>query len=262
MLSVVIPIGNLARDFYNLTDIIKQSCLADVELIFVLDTDEEKANVKLRNLCKAEHQAKFSVFKCSERNPGASRNIGITNATGEWIAFCDSDDVWAVDRLHTQVKQRSDETRAMCSNAWIDNGVDEMMLMFESPPDTLRLQDLLKSNQIVNSSVLVERSLLKEVGGIPMSPNLRGLEDYATWLRISAITDFQFVSDPLITYKDNSTGSIRSEQEFSRIQNQTYAWIDFLAWMRARGLPLDKSETQISIKLPKLIAKEARKYLN
>jgi glycosyltransferase involved in cell wall biosynthesis len=92
MLSVVIPIGNLARDFYNLTETIKQSCLADVELIFVLDTDEEKANVKLRNLCKAEHQAKFSVFKCSERNPGASRNIGITNATGEWIAFCDSDD--------------------------------------------------------------------------------------------------------------------------------------------------------------------------
>lgn len=93
MLSVVIPIGNLARDFYNLKEMIKQSCFVDVELIFVLDTDEEKANITLQNLCEAEHQEKYSIFKCSGRNPGTSRNIGIVNATGNWIVFSDSDDI-------------------------------------------------------------------------------------------------------------------------------------------------------------------------
>ena len=93
MLSVVIPIGCLAKDFNNLKDIIKQSLLVEVELIFVLDTDEERADIKLQNLCEAEHLENYFIFECSGRSPGASRNIGIINASGEWIVFCDSDDI-------------------------------------------------------------------------------------------------------------------------------------------------------------------------
>jgi len=93
VLTVVIPIGCLAKDFNNLKDIIKQSLLVELEMIFVLDTDEEEAFIKLQNLCEAEHLENYFIYECHGRNPGASRNIGITKASGEWIVFCDSDDM-------------------------------------------------------------------------------------------------------------------------------------------------------------------------
>lgn len=257
-ISVLIPTYNRADSLRETLSAITAQTYPPFEIVIADDGSTDDTV----NMLSGLHLENLKVLRLKHSGlPAVARNAALEASSGDWVAFCDSDDMWAPNRLHAQVSQRSGEVRAICSNAWIDNGTTESRLMFQNPPTTLSLENLLESNQIVNSSVLVERNLLVEVGGIPTSPNLRGVEDYATWLRLSFITNFQFISEPLITYRENSAGSIRSEQEFSRILNQAYAWIDFLAWMRSRGVPLDKSETEISIKLPKLIAKNARKML-
>jgi glycosyltransferase involved in cell wall biosynthesis len=257
-ISVLIPTYNRADSVLETLSAITAQTYAPFEIVIADDgsTDETVnmlSGLQLDNL-------KVILLQHSGL-PAVARNAALEASSGDWVAFCDSDDIWEANRLHAQVSQRSGGVRAMCSNAWIDDGTTEVRLMFQNPPTTLSLENLLKSNQIVNSSVLVERNLLMEVGGIPTSPNLRAVEDYATWLRMSSITNFQFISEPLITYRENSVGSIRSEQEFSRVLNQAYAWIDFLAWMRSRGSPLYKSEIAIRVMLPRLIAKNARKML-
>lgn len=257
-ISVLIPTYNRAESLLETIDAITKQTYPPFEIVVADDGSTDKTVEMLHGL----NIVNLKILPLQHSGlPAVARNAALRASSGDWVAFCDSDDIWGIDRLNIQVTQKLANCRAICSNAWIDRGTPERSLMFESPPLKLRLEDLLKSNQIVNSTVLVEKALLMEVGGIASSPNLRGLEDYATWLRISAITDFQFVSEPLITYRDDSEGSIRNEQEFSRILNQAYAWIDFLAWMRARGYALDKSETEISVELPKLIAKNVRKVL-
>ena len=54
---------------------------------------------------------------------------------------------------------------------------------------------LLKGNIIANSSVVVRKSILDQIGGINMSVKLIASEDYNTWMRIAQITD-QFVYLP------------------------------------------------------------------
>jgi glycosyltransferase involved in cell wall biosynthesis len=93
LLSTIVPIGNLAIDYENLKKITQLSYAKPIELIFILDTDEKQALNQLELLCNNERLSSFQIIEGTGRNPGASRNLGISSAQGEWIVFCDSDDI-------------------------------------------------------------------------------------------------------------------------------------------------------------------------
>ena len=92
-LSVVIPIGNLGRDIENLKNIFSAVPEREVELVLVLDTAEKLAFIQLNELCKINGLSRYKILECADRNPGSGRNIGVKAAEGEWIIFCDSDDM-------------------------------------------------------------------------------------------------------------------------------------------------------------------------
>jgi hypothetical protein len=127
-------------------------------------------------------------------------------------------------------------------------------LMFSQLPKFLDNSQILKSNQIINSSVLIQKKLLDEVGGIPTSLALRGLEDYATWLRVTTIVPFQVLNEPLVTYAPASANALRADTASNGALTAPLAWLDFLAWMRQRGEPLTISENLINVALPRAIA--------
>jgi len=92
LLSVIIPINKFERDFNNLCEIIRASKSLSLELIFILDTSENSAHETLEKLCQTESLMNYRILESNRRNPGSSKNIGILNATGSWVLFCDSDD--------------------------------------------------------------------------------------------------------------------------------------------------------------------------
>jgi glycosyltransferase involved in cell wall biosynthesis len=109
LLTVVIPIGNLDRDHENLKSIIKSLRNIEIEIVFVLDTEEKSAVLFLSELCKFESLKNYKVLECTDRNPGTSRNVGITAAEGEWIVFCDSDDMPIFSNLQTAMSKANSE---------------------------------------------------------------------------------------------------------------------------------------------------------
>jgi glycosyltransferase involved in cell wall biosynthesis len=92
LLSVIIPINKFERDFNNIGSIIRTFKTLYLELIFILDTSEKSAHEVLEKLCQTENLINYKILKSYGRNPGSSKNMGILNAVGEWILFCDSDD--------------------------------------------------------------------------------------------------------------------------------------------------------------------------
>jgi glycosyltransferase involved in cell wall biosynthesis len=93
LLSVIIPINKFERDYSNLGSIVRASKSLYLEMIFVLDTSEKSAREELEKLCQTENLINYKILKSYGRNPGSSKNMGVLNATGEWILFCDSDDL-------------------------------------------------------------------------------------------------------------------------------------------------------------------------
>lgn len=141
------------------------------------------------------------------------RNRGIRASRGEWLAFLDSDDEWLPEKLEKQFKHATEiGCDASCTNAiryipsqeYSGEYVDDI---FE---DRISFPLLLKDNCIICSSVLVKKELVEKSNYFPEDRTLKVGEDYALWLRIATLTDFAFVSEPLLIYRDEPQNSIRA----------------------------------------------------
>lgn len=254
--SVIVPTHNRISSLLEVVSSIANQTYPVVEIIVADNGSTDGSREALVDL--GIQELKVLTLENSGR-PSTARNAGLAVAQGDWIAFCDSDDYWSPKRLEAQIEARLPSTRAICSNAWVMAPQSEARhLAYRSLPNKLGIEELLKKNVVINSSVLIERELLLQIGGIPDAPSLKFVEDYAAWLRVAFLSPFQVINEPLLTYTDDLANSIRGEQPFEHVMTGVIAWVDFLAWMRSRGKPLSFSEKAIDAALPRLIATNLR----
>lgn len=93
LLSVVVPIHNMAGRLQNLDQWIAQTIDVDMEVILVDDLQDQTCSTELSNLIKKYPKAKINLLSGLYKSPGESRNVGKIEACGDWVMFWDSDDV-------------------------------------------------------------------------------------------------------------------------------------------------------------------------
>jgi teichuronic acid biosynthesis glycosyltransferase TuaG len=165
-------------------------------------------------------------------HPGRARNIGLAMSTSQWIAFLDSDDLWEPDKLKIQIDYASSQkAQAICTNASILDGNNSGGILYPSLPRILTTKKLIKSNYIINSSVLISRDLLIQVGGISAEYSVRGVEDYSTWLKTSRFVNWHVINEPLVLYAQFSEDSIRIGSQLNHY-SRVYAWLDYASWSK------------------------------
>ena len=171
--------------------------------------------------------------------PGLCRVSGIQHSEADWIAFLDSDDYWSKNKISRQLEvARKYGAGFVASNAVKLFGSEEFGNMFDFLPLKLSFAQAAQSNLIVNSSVLLRRSILSEEFDYATSHNVRAVEDYATWLRILTKYDCYLLGEPLTFYRE-SPGSIRKEVLGDP---RGHAFADFLNWSK-----LEQNQTNIDL---------------
>lgn len=164
--------------------------------------------------------------------PGIGRQIGINASDAEWIAFLDSDDYWAPEKIEKQIKLADlKNSNLVYSNGWIVKAGSTEEIFFNEFPKKISFTELLATNWLLNSSVIVKRELFTSKTAYATSARLRAVEDYATWLRLATICDFCGVDEPLTYYRDHS-GSIKSEDSSDP---RIHAIADFIRWAHTSG---------------------------
>lgn len=105
LVSIIMPSWNTGRFIAESIESVLAQTYKNWELLIVDDcstdnTDEVVARFK---------DIRIKYFK-NEQNSGAAltRNRAMCEAQGEWIAFLDSDDLWAPDKLEKQLKFMND----------------------------------------------------------------------------------------------------------------------------------------------------------
>ena len=139
------------------------------------------------------------------RNEGviaSSRNKGIELATGEFVAFLDSDDTWSPAKLEACVALLNKGADVVChAEYWIDENGHSRLVTYGPKNAATRHSLIYHGNRVSTSATMVRTSLLREVGGFDTSPELISTEDYDLWVRLAENNArFEFIDDPLGEY--------------------------------------------------------------
>lgn len=236
-ISVIIPTYNRANDLLSaIRSVLGQTY--PVNEILVCDdgsTDDSKA------LVKALQQDRIKWIDCGRNGmPSIPRNIGISRAGSEWLAFLDSDDAWLPDKIEAQINRVQATGRlAVSAQAWRIRPDHAPCLYLNYTGDTIRFTDLLQVNYVICSSMMVHRSVLLSTGGFPKAGQFKAIEDYALWLKVAAVTDIDFVSTPVVNYQDVPAQSIRAN-DVSVVEQRKLILSELLGWLRVSGITEQK----------------------
>jgi glycosyltransferase involved in cell wall biosynthesis len=160
----------------------------------------------------------------------ASRNYGITLAQAPIIAFLDSDDWWAPDKLERCMPLFATGADVVYHTLWIVKDLQQ------KPTQSIDIRalkqpvytDLLsRGNTIPTSGTMVRKTLLEQVGGFSEEKDLIAWEDFDCWLRIARLTDnFSSVAVPLGYYwvgGDNISSAPRMLDNLAAMKKHYFA---------------------------------------
>lgn len=93
-ISVIIPCHNAGAWIDDALASVAAQTFPAAEVLVIDDSSTDDSADRAES-----NQAVHHVIHVSCRNAAAARNVGIENATGDWIAFLDADDLWLPDHL-------------------------------------------------------------------------------------------------------------------------------------------------------------------
>lgn len=101
LVSIVMPSWNTAKFIRESIDSVRNQTYTNWELLIVDDCSTDDTD----EIVTSYMDERIRYFK-NEKNSGAAltRNRALREARGEWIAFLDSDDLWAPEKLERQIQ--------------------------------------------------------------------------------------------------------------------------------------------------------------
>jgi len=205
--SVIIPTYNSARYITAAVESVLAQTFTDYELIVVDDGSTDETRQVLQ-----QYEGKLTYIYQENQGRSAARNTGIGAASGDYIAFLDSDDLWLPKKLECQVPildhhpavalvysqllyidSRGNPVRFR--GKWV-YGDDESRIIIADRCKDLFLGCVVSGG---GSNAVVRRSLLDEVGLFDEA--LSYPEDWDLWLRLSRKGPFAYIPEPLGYYR-------------------------------------------------------------
>ena len=176
-ISVVMPAYNAASTLVrSMASVLAQSHV-EVELLVVDDRSRDATWELIRAAALADARV-VPIRQPSNKGVAEARNAGIEAATGDFIAFLDSDDTWHPGKAARQLAHMQASGTLVCYAGY--RRVDERgrVLSLVRPPPRTGYADMLRSNRIGNLTGMYDRRL-----GEARFRRI-GHEDYVFWLEL------------------------------------------------------------------------------
>ena len=192
--SVIIPTYNRAWVIKEAIDSVLTQDYTEFELIVVDDGSTDQTFDVLES-----YRNDIKVLSQKNKGVSAARNRGIAEASGNFIAFLDSDDLWLSQKLSVQIdffNQTPDALICQTEEVWIRNGLRVNPKKRHKKPSGMIFKPSLRLCLVSPSAVMIRRHLLDRVGRF--DETLPACEDYDLWLRISCRFPIYLIDTPLI----------------------------------------------------------------
>lgn len=208
LVSVVIPTFNRAKVVVDAIESASKQTYGNIEIIVVDDGSCDNTEQIVKSYrCKAP--VKF-IKHGKNKGGSAARNTGIRAASGELVAFLDSDDRWEPENIERQVvAMQCDPKRYGACYTGVKVVNEKGEYQYERRPTLFgdMKYALLPLNSIGQTSCgMVRRDLLERIDGF--DETLKSCQDWDLWIRLSKITDFAVVPESMLVYVATPNGRI------------------------------------------------------
>ena len=170
----------------------------NIELLVVYDdTDKSELDFVKKTLIKSKLSFNLIV---NFKNIGVSksRNKALKKCKGNFVAFCDADDLWIKDKLKFQINFMKKKKLSFSYSSYniINSRSKKIGLLMA--PKIIDLNKLMKNCDIGLSTVMIKKDLINKFS----FSSLRTKEDYLLWLEIINKINFLIgISKPLVKWR-------------------------------------------------------------
>lgn len=198
LVSIITPVYNAEMFLSDTIKSVQNQTYKNWEILLIDDCSKDNSAQIIKEFQKYDNRIKYIKLK---KNSGASvsRNEGIRNAKGRFIAFVDSDDVWKPEKLEIQIKYMLKENLGFTFTSYRymkENG--ELTNKIAKAPSKINYNGLLKNTIIGCSTVVIDREIVDYFE----MPLVRRGQDTATWLQILRKEKYAYgIEQDLVNYR-------------------------------------------------------------
>ena len=210
IVSVIIPVYNAERYISNTIESVLNQTYRDIEIVLVDDCSNDNSKTIIEAYAKKNDGI---IYHLQEENGGAAvaRNTALNIASGRYVAFLDSDDLWLPDKLEKQLNLMQEKKAVISYTAYRQFSMEKVGNLV-SVPEQVTYKQLLKGNVIGCLTVMLDKERL---GNLKMK-NARH-EDYILWLDILKKGNIAYgLQEDLARYRKSET-SLTSNKKRSAL---------------------------------------------
>ena len=212
VVSVIIPTFNRGWTIRDAIDSVLDQDFSDYELIVIDDGSMDNTMQILDT-----YGDRIVILSQENKGVSAARNRGISAASGQFIAFLDSDDLWLPKKLSAQIsffKSNPDALICQTGEIWIRNGVRVNPKHHHKKLSGMIFEPSLSLCLVSPSAVMMKRCLFETAG--LFDEELPACEDYDLWLRIARWCPIYLVNIPLVEKRGGHSDQLSREKGLDR----------------------------------------------
>ncbi len=196
LVSIIIPVFNGADYLNQAIDSALAQTYQNIEVIVIDDGSNDQGATEAIAL---SYGNRVSYYRKENGGVATALNLGIAKMKGTYFSWLSHDDLYAPDKIETQVLEISqhDNKTILYSDYRVFG--KEPFVSFDGKLPTITPQDfrcwITIENHIHGCTLLIPRSAFEEYG--PFNPALRTTQDYAMWFNLAKT--YKFLHMPTIT---------------------------------------------------------------
>lgn len=230
IVSIITPSYNSSEYIGETIESILAQTYQDWELLITDDCSTDNSRDVIKSYADKDPRIRLL---CLDKNSGAgvARNKSIKEASGRFIAFCDSDDRWTPEKLEKQLRFMQHNDCALSYTSYMtcdENGEPEGIVVCRRRET---LQSTMRDDKIGCLTVIYDT---EKVGKVYM-PSLRKRQDWAMKLLVlQKCREARGIKEPLAWYRLRSDSISRNKRSLIKYNIAVYR--EIFGWSHVRSL--------------------------
>ncbi len=207
LVSVIIP-------YYKKRNFIKETIVSIInqsynflEILIIYDDTNLNDLEFLQEISKIDNRIKI-INNYKRLGAGLSRNKGIEQSNGKYIAFIDADDTWSPNKLKDQISFMKKNNYQISHTSYFIIDEKKKIVGQRKARDLLSINEILKSCDIGLSTVIIEKKVIIKTD--TKFPQLTTKEDFVFWLKLMKKNYKFYAYDGNLTNWTDSKNSLSS----------------------------------------------------